>query len=224
MPIFFIAQATQCLKSCAYFCAYLLKDERRSILVALCQKITYFMAIFLVSYELFDYTLKLLMSSVLIVFVFPFYSIVDTQHEARNQKEDDGWQGKQKKESPVAHCQSSQSETSFYMWSILISCYTRPNLTSDTRRILISYIRPIAVTLGCSEFNFGSAASHQFMRSLNWTVGNETQKRGRKRDHRQLIKAATAVTLKARRYRIKKAEAQEKSIAALRSSDAGNGD
>ncbi|XP_035828926.1 uncharacterized protein LOC106013519 [Aplysia californica] len=68
----------------------------------------------------------------------------------------------------------------------------------------------IAVSIGVSEFNFGSSSTRKFMRALDLDVSVGTMKRGVKRDHTRIRKAEEAVTEKARKYRLLKAEAKER--------------
>lgn len=73
----------------------------------------------------------------------------------------------------------------------------------------------IAVSIGVAEFNFGAASTRRFLQTLNLRVGSETIRRGKKRDHSRTVKAQTAVTEKARRYRQLKAEAKQREEQAL---------
>ena len=87
----------------------------------------------------------------------------------------------------------------------------------------------IAVALGCAEFNFGSSASQKFLEFLNLGIGLETKKRGKKRDHTRQMKAAAAITLKAKKHRLLKSVAKEKQELALKEKfgvfyEAGGGD
>ena len=68
----------------------------------------------------------------------------------------------------------------------------------------------IAVALGVCEFNFGSAATRAFMRAQDICVGEETVKRGRKRDFLRQYKAESASSEKAKRWREAKAVAKER--------------
>ena len=73
----------------------------------------------------------------------------------------------------------------------------------------------IAVALGCCEYSWGSVATRQFLRVLNLNIGEETQKRGEKRDHSRLVKAESAHTEKAKRHRIVRADAKQRYEAVL---------
>ena len=68
----------------------------------------------------------------------------------------------------------------------------------------------IAVSVGVAEFNFGASASRKFLDNLSLPVGEETRRRGKKRDYLRTVKAEAAVTEKAKRFRQAKADAKQR--------------
>ena len=68
----------------------------------------------------------------------------------------------------------------------------------------------IAVSVGVAEFNFGATASRRFLNTLSLPVGEDTRRRGKKRDHSRTVKAEAAVAEKAKKHRQAKAEARQR--------------
>ena len=60
------------------------------------------------------------------------------------------------------------------------------------------------------SLNFGATASRRFLNTLSLPVGEETRRRGKKRDHSRTVKAEAAVTEKAKKHRQVKAEARQR--------------